>query len=120
MGVAAVNDGSGKFRDISAASGIGAASLPYTGWGTAWFDFDNDTWLDLLSVNGPIVANQRTGNQPFPYDQRKVLFRNLGDRRFENVTERAGRAFDFRVPASRATSRRRSALLALAAGARCC
>ena len=88
-----VNDGSGRFRDDSAASGLGAFSQPYTGWGTAWFDFDNDGWLDLLTVNGPIVANEGRGNQPFPYDQRKVLFRNLGNGTFENVTGKAGAVF---------------------------
>ncbi|MBI3493202.1 MAG: CRTAC1 family protein [Acidobacteria bacterium] len=88
-----VNDGSGRFRDASAASSLGPLSLPFTGWGTAWFDFDNDGWLDLLIVNGTIVANEGRTNQPFPYDQRKALFRNLGDGRFENVTDRAGAAF---------------------------
>ena len=36
------NDGHGVFEDVSAASGLGQLSVPYTGWGTAWFDFDND------------------------------------------------------------------------------
>jgi hypothetical protein len=88
-----VNDGSGLFRDASAASSLAALSLPYTGWGAAWFDFDNDGWLDVLSVNGPIVANEGRGKEPFPYDQRKLLFRNLGNGRFDNVTEKAGVVF---------------------------
>jgi hypothetical protein len=88
-----VNDGSARFRDASAASSLGALSLPYTGWGTTWFDFDNDGWLDLLIVNGTIVANEGPTHHPFPYDQRKVLFRNAGNGRFENVTDRAGVAF---------------------------
>jgi hypothetical protein len=88
-----INDGSAGFRDASAASSLGALSLPYTGWGTAWFDFDNDGWLDLLMVNGTIIANEGRTNHPFPYDQRKVLFRNLDGNRFENVTDRAGAAF---------------------------
>jgi hypothetical protein len=88
-----VNDGSGRFRDASAASGLGAFSLPYTGWGTAWFDYDNDGWLDIMTVNGPIIANEGRSNQPFPYDQRKVLFRNLRNGMFENVTDRAGAVF---------------------------
>ena len=91
-----VNDGSGNFRDASAASSLAALSLPYTGWGAAWFDFDNDGWLDVLSVNGPIVANEANdgrGTEPFPYDQRKLLLRNLGNGRFENVTGKAGAVF---------------------------
>jgi hypothetical protein len=88
-----VNDGSASFRDASAASSLGALSLPYTGWGTTWFDFDNDGWLDLLIVNGTIVANEGRTSRPFPYDQRKMLLRNSGNGRFENVTDRAGAAF---------------------------
>ena len=93
-----VNDGSGRFRDASAASALGPLTLPYTGWGTKWFDFDNDGWLDLLMVNGPIIANEGRSNQPFPYDQRKLLLRNLGNGRFENVTDRAGAVFSLSEP----------------------
>src|SRR5438034_8500127 len=35
-------------------SGIRLSSLPYTGFGAAWFDFDNDGWLDILTVNGAV------------------------------------------------------------------
>jgi len=87
------NDGSGIFRDVSAASGLGQLSVPYTGWGTAWFDFDNDGWLDILSVNGTIVAAAGRAGEAFPYDQRKVLFRNKRDGRFEDVTGQAGDVF---------------------------
>jgi hypothetical protein len=87
-----VNDGSAHFRDQSAASGLGPASTPYTGWGTSWFDFDNDGWLDTFSANGTIIALEgHTG--PFPYDQHRLLFRNLGNGRFEDVTSKAGSAF---------------------------
>ena len=89
-----VNDGAGSFRDVSAQSRLGQLSVPYTGWGTAWFDFDNDGWLDLLSVNGTIVANSGTTGERFPYDQRKVLFRNQRDGRFEDVTRQAGAGFE--------------------------
>ena len=51
-----VNDGAGVFEDQSARSGLGPRSLAYTGFGTAWFDFDNDGWLDILTVNGTIAA----------------------------------------------------------------
>ena len=88
-----VNDGAGAFREVSAQSRLGQLSVPYTGWGTAWFDFDNDGWLDLLSVNGTIVAGSQA-THAFPYDQRKVLFRNQRDGRFEDVTKQAGADFE--------------------------
>ena len=50
-----VNDGKGAFEDHSTRSGLAAASLGYTGFGTAWFDYDNDGWLDVLTVNGAVL-----------------------------------------------------------------
>ena len=75
-----VNDGSGLFEEQSARSGLGAASRGYTGFGTAWFDVDNDGWLDTLIVNGAVqtIEALRRVNDPFPLHQRKLLFRNLG------------------------------------------
>ena len=89
-----VNDGSAMFRDESAPSGLGSGSLPYTGWGSAWFDFDNDGRLDVMAVNGTVVAVDGRAGDPFPYGQRNTLFRNLGNRRFADVTDRAGPVFD--------------------------
>ena len=90
-----VNDGSGTFEDRSSRSGLGPASVPFTGFGTAWFDFDNDGWLDLLTVNGAVQTIQALAqaHDPFPLHQRKQLFRNLGNGRFEDVTTQAGRVF---------------------------
>ena len=89
-----VNNGAASFQDRSTVSGLGAGSLPYTGWGTTWIDYDNDGWLDLLAVNGTVIASPGSADRPFPYDQRKSLFRNLGDGTFEDVTGSAGAAFE--------------------------
>ena len=90
-----VNDGSGSFDDRSARSGLAAASLGYTGFGTAWFDYDNDGWLDLLTANGAVQTIQALAQarDPFPLHQRKQLFHNLGNGRFEDVTAAAGAVF---------------------------
>ena len=86
------NDGAAFFEDVSIRTGLGPASHGRTGFGTAWFDVDNDGWLDLLAVNGAIEAIDGRGDHPFPYDETNLLFRNLGNGRFENVTDRAGAA----------------------------
>jgi enediyne biosynthesis protein E4 len=90
-----VNDGTGTFEDRGSPSGLEAITVPYTGFGTAWFDFDNDGWLDLLAVNGTvqIIEALRQVHDPFPLHQRKLLLRNLGNGRFEDVTDRAGGIF---------------------------
>ena len=76
------------FTDVSFRSKTAAASLPYVGWGTAFLDFDHDGWLDLIAVNGhvyPQLDQARLGASA-PYRQRKLLYRNLGDGTFEEVT----------------------------------
>jgi hypothetical protein len=90
-----VNDGSGAFVDRSARSRIRFATLPFTGFGAAWFDYDNDGWLDLLMVSGAVtsIEDLMKANDPFPLRQRKQLLRNLGTGEFEDVTARAGAVF---------------------------
>jgi hypothetical protein len=87
-----VNDGSGVFEEQAARAGIRLASLPYTGFGAAWFDFDNDGWLDLLTVNGAVrhTAGALARRETFSLQQPKQLFRNLGNGQFADVTEYAG------------------------------
>jgi hypothetical protein len=90
-----VNDGSGVFDDRSTPSGLGSPSVAFTGFGTAWFDYDNDGRLDLLSVNGTvqIIESLRQAKDPLPLHQRKLLFHNAGGGRFEEVSGRAGAVF---------------------------
>ena len=90
-----VNDGTGVFTDMSGPSSVGPSSLAFTGFGTGWIDFDNDGHLDLMAVNGTvqIIEALRQARDPHPLHQKKLLLRNLGNRRFEDVTSRAGAAF---------------------------
>ena len=101
-----LNDGGGEFHDASTASGLGPPSWKYTGFGTGWFDYDNDGLLDVLVVNGAVksVDALRQARDPFPYHERNQLFHNLGPAggqgaagrggvRFEEVTDRAGPVF---------------------------
>ena len=91
-----VNDGSGYFEEQSARSGLGAASRGFTGFGTGWFDLDNDGLLDTITVNGAVqtIEALRRANDPLPLHQRKRLFRNLGGGRFEDASARGGPAFE--------------------------
>jgi hypothetical protein len=95
MNILYVNSGRGVFEDRKAASGLGAPSLAKTGFGAAWFDFDNDSWLDLLALNGSVatIEAQARTNDPFPLRMPSQLYRNTTDGRFEDVSSRAGRAF---------------------------
>lgn len=89
-----VNDGQGWFQDQSAQAGLGAPSQGYTAFGTAWIDYDNDGWLDLFVANGEvkiIPALARRGD-PYPLHQPNQLLRNIGNGRFTEVTEQAGKA----------------------------
>ena len=61
MNILYVNAGDGVFEDRKAASGLGPPSLAKTGFGTAWFDYDNDGWLDLLAVNGSVSIDRGAG-----------------------------------------------------------
>jgi hypothetical protein len=91
-----VNDGSGSFEERKAASGLGAPSLARTGFGAAWFDLDNDGWLDLYAANGGVAtieAQARTGD-PFPLRMPDQLYRNRGDGRFDDISPHAGPVFE--------------------------
>jgi len=95
MNVLYVNDGKGAFEDAKAASGLGPLSLAKTGFGTAWWDYDNDSWLDLLTLNGSvsIIEAQARAKDPFPLKMKNQLYRNLGNGRFEDISARAGAVF---------------------------
>lgn len=90
-----VNDGSGVFEDRSAASGLGPATLAFTGFGAVWLDADHDGRLDLAAVNGTVqvVERLRQAGDAFPLHQRRQLLRNAGSGRFIDVTAAAGAAF---------------------------
>jgi enediyne biosynthesis protein E4 len=93
------NDGD-YFTDVSFRSKTAASSIPYVGWGTAFFDYDNDGWLDLIAVNGhvyPQMDQARLGASA-GYRQRKLLYHNLRDGTFEEVAAQFGAVMtDLRV-----------------------
>jgi hypothetical protein len=90
-----VNDGTGLFEDRTGAAGLATISLGKTGFGTGWFDFDNDGWLDLLVLNGAVraLAERVRAGDPYPLGQPNHLLRNKGNGKFEVASDRAGDTF---------------------------
>lgn len=81
------NEGQGLFGDATLESGLGTPSLPYTGFGTGFADFDGDGQLDLLVVNGSVQAlqNQVAAGEVFPLAQPDLLFAGGPGGRFRAV-----------------------------------
>jgi len=79
-----------SFTDVSFRAGVARASIPFLGWGTNFFDYDNDGWLDLLVVNGHVYPLVDHEDWHTSFAQRALLFRNLGNGRFEDVGAAAG------------------------------
>ena len=80
------------FTDVSFRSQTAASSLPFVGWGTAFLDYDNDGMLDILAVNGhvyPQMDQARLGASA-GYRQRKLLYHNRGEGRFDEVAAQFG------------------------------
>jgi enediyne biosynthesis protein E4 len=88
------NDGQATFDDDRVRTGVSAATAAFTGFGTDWFDFDNDGWLDLFIANGAVNIVEQQRGQPVPYRMKNQLLRNTGKRTFEDVSAAAGPAFD--------------------------
>jgi hypothetical protein len=82
------NHGNLTFSDRSAATGLAAPSLPFLGFGTLSIDYDLDGWQDIFVANGHVL-----GKDIKPFTMRPQLFRNLGQARFVEVTNRAGPYF---------------------------
>jgi hypothetical protein len=86
------NDGDANFTDISYDAHIADLTIPFLGWGTAFLDYDNDGWKDLLEVNGHVYRNADANNWGTTWAQRPLLFHNLHDGRLEPVPAVEGTA----------------------------
>jgi enediyne biosynthesis protein E4 len=83
------NSGDGLCEDRTFASGLGI-NTRWLGWGTGFVDLDHDGWLDLFLTNGHVYPEVVKIKTEAAYKQRKVVYRNLGNGRFADVTERLG------------------------------
>lgn len=85
------NDGSGFYEDMTLRSGIGVETR-YVGWGAGIADFDNDGLPDIFLVTGSVYPQLGREFDRYPAATPRVLFRNLGGGRFEELFEEAGPA----------------------------
>jgi hypothetical protein len=83
------NTGAGFCEDRTFASGIGL-NTRWLGWGVGFLDLDNDGWLDLFLVNGHVYPEVDRLKTEAGYKQRKIVYRNLRNGRFADVSEQLG------------------------------
>jgi len=84
-----LNNGKASFEDTTYSSGLGI-NTRYLGWGCGFFDMDNDGWLDILVCNGHVYPEVEQLKTEAAYAQRKLLYRNLRNGKFEDVSMKAG------------------------------
>ena len=89
------NLGKGLFEDRTRETGLGMPGHRFTGFGTLFFDYDNDGWLDLLVANGAVqlLPELLRKGDPYPFGQPNQLFHNTGRRAFVDTSSQAGEAF---------------------------
>ena len=87
------NEGNGLFVDEAPASTVGRASLLSLTFGVFFFDYDLDGFPDILAANGHIEDEIGRVQPKVSYRESPLLFRNLGNRQFDNVSSRVGPAF---------------------------
>jgi hypothetical protein len=84
-----VNDGKGHFDDITLQAGLGVETR-YVSWGTGIVDLDNDGLPDLFVVTGSVYPEVERKLPTYPFKTPRLIFRNLGNGRFEELIEEAG------------------------------
>jgi hypothetical protein len=85
------NLGKGVFEDVVIKAGLGV-NPQYVGWGVGLVDLDNDGWPDVFQVNGHVYPELDTRPGPERYRNPRLVYRNLGAGRFEDVSDRSGAA----------------------------
>jgi hypothetical protein len=83
------NTGKGLCDDKTFTSGVGV-NTRWLGWGVSFLDLEGDGWLDLFLVNGHVYPEVERVKTESGYKQRKVVYRNLSNGRFADISERLG------------------------------
>lgn len=90
------NQGTGFFLDRTFPSAIGLVSAQHSGWSNKFVDIDNDGWKDIFAAGSHVVDNVEIYNPDAKYEEACFLYRNLGDGRIEDLSNRVGP--DLQVP----------------------
>lgn len=86
------NTGHAQFTDTGMKYGLYLPTFPLTGFGTGWFDYDNDGRPDLFIANGAVTRIEKLQGDPYPFHQRNLLLHNEGSR-FRETGAAAGLPF---------------------------
>ncbi|HEY7303500.1 MAG TPA: CRTAC1 family protein [Bryobacteraceae bacterium] len=86
------NRGAGNFDDVTLDAGLGG-NTSYVGWGTGFFDYNNDGWKDLFLVNGHAFPEVDRLHIDIHYKDRAILYQNLANGKFRDVSQQTGPAF---------------------------
>ncbi len=85
------NNGDGTFLDVTLSAGLGIHTN-YLGWGTGFIDIDNDGWKDIFMANGHVYPEVDQANLGRSYQQRRLVYFNLRDGSFKDISAQAGPA----------------------------
>jgi hypothetical protein len=83
------NNGDGTFSDVSFISGVGINNR-YVAWGCGFIDYDNDGWPDIVQINGHVYPEVDSYNFGESFKNPRLVYRNLGNGRFKDVSAQMG------------------------------
>jgi hypothetical protein len=92
QGYVLLKNSGGEYEDVSDTAGLSAITLPYSGWGAKFVDYDNDGWKDLFVAQGHVMDTISADYPSISYHQRLLLLRNVRGR-FEDVSSHGGPIF---------------------------
>jgi enediyne biosynthesis protein E4 len=87
------NNGDETFTDVTFRSGIGNKAVLLSGVAAKFIDYDNDGWMDILQLNGAMLDNVNLYHGEISYKEPLLMFRNLGQGRFEKTSDSLGPDF---------------------------